>query len=181
MDISEIFLAATNNNVNCQYMKNVFSNTDNYQFQSYIDDLQMKADIIEHLNGVPSEVVYIAPNILEKMKENPSTYKFYMEQLDYFVGEYKKNNQPGVMEMSFFINEDGQYGIRAENMYLKRLCEGADGIDQTVENSKKIFNQILGIESYSQISDNSILSLYLSGAYAVDKERIKFFDMVKSD
>lgn len=171
MDISNVWMGAAGNAL--LSTEKTAPAEEHALFQSVMEELRFRADLLNHLKGVPSDAVYIAPNMLEKMRENPSAYDFYMEQLDYFVGEYKRCNMPGVMEMSFFIRADGQYGIRAENILLKRQCEAAGGVDPTDENEEEELWNLLNGQSPLQLSDTSMLSFYLAGAYAMAGERLR--------
>ena len=90
----------------------------NAQFQSYLEDLQLRSDLLAHLKGVPLDTVTIPLHILEEMKTIPSTYTYYMNAIDEYVRAYRQYNCPGILRMSFFITEDGAYCIRGENLIL---------------------------------------------------------------
>lgn len=171
MDISNVFMVAVSNAA-LLHAKRAGGEGKTALFQSLMEEMQIKADILEHMKGIPSDAVYIAPNMLQKMKEDPSAYNFYMEQLDYFVGEYKRCNLPGVMEMSFYIRADGQYGIRAENIFLKRQCEAAGGVDPE-EDEGPTLEELWKDQPYFQLNDASMLSLCLAGAYAAAGEWLR--------
>lgn len=164
MDIFNVFMGAVGNAARLNGEQTGGAERDNL-FQSLMEDLRIKADILEHLKGIPPEAVSIAPNVLQKMKESPDTYDFYMEQLDYFVGEYKRCNMPGVMEMSFFIRGDGQYGIRAENTFLKRQCEAAGGGDPSEEKTEEPLEALWEGQPHLPLVDTGMLPLYLAGAW----------------
>lgn len=176
MDLYGVHFPATNDTMP-KSMENLYTALSSVQFQDRMDELQMNADILKHLRGIPFEAVYIAPNILEKMKNDPSTYNYYMKKLDGFVGEYKRCHRSGVLELSFSIGEDGQYCTSAKAVFLDALNEGFDDTDTMRKNTQNLLPEPFGIELLGQLNTGILASF--AGADFIHKERIQFFDPVE--
>lgn len=176
MDLYGVHFLATNDAAS-KRMERSYTALRSTQFQDYMDDLQMNADILEHLKGIPLEAVDIAPNILERMRKDPSTYRYYMEKLDGFVGEYKRCHRSGILELSFSIGEDGRYRTSAKAAFLDALNEDLDDADMAQKDTRNSLPGPFEIEPPIQ-SDTSILASF-AGADLIDKDRIVFFDPIE--
>lgn len=154
-------------NQNC-----VADNDENTNFQSYIDEMQIRSDIIEHLKGVPLDTVTIPSNIIEKMKTDKDAYTYYMNAIDEYVRGYKKYNCSGVIEMSFFITEDGRYAIRGENLILQQQIEESKNDDTHQVRENKVVQELLPSQQLSQTNQAEILTANLTAAYFMEHLRI---------
>ena len=140
----------------------------NASFQNYIDGLQIKSDIIEHLKGVPLNTVTIPPNILEKMRTDQAAYTYYMNAIDEYVRGYQQYNCPGVIQMSFFITEDGEYCIRGENLILQSQIEASKKDDMPQKNEDKTRQTLFPLQQLSGTSQADFLTAGLATAYSVE-------------
>ena len=144
----------------------------NASFQNYIDGLQIKSDIIEHLKGVPLNTVTIPPNILEKMRTDQAAYTYYMNAIDEYVRGYQQYNCPGVIQMSFFITDDGKYCIRGENLILQSQIEESKKDDMPQKSEDKIMQVLFPSQQLSQTSQVNFLTADLAAAYFMERLRI---------
>lgn len=159
-------------------INNTDSTAQNTQFQAYMNDLQIKSDIMTHLKGVPLESVTIPANILEKMSNDKAAYTYYMNAIDEYVRGYKKYNCPGVLKMSFFITSDGRYCIRGENLILQQQIEESkegnksDGENRGTGTHFQDFSQYFTGNNVFQLNPNlSVVS------YFIEKNKSKLRDV----
>ena len=149
--------------------------TQNIQFQTYMDDLQIKSDLVEHLQGVPLDSVSIPPNVLEKMKNDKAAYTYYMNAIDEYVRGYKMYNCPGVLKMSFFVTSEGEYCIRGENLILQQQIEESkngersDSADEQVGTySQRFYQPVPSNIEFQLCSNNIIAPLYLMKRFKLE-------------
>ena len=64
-----------------QGIDNVPYEEETASFQRYMEELQIKSDIVSHLKGVPLNTVTIPPNIIEKMATDQAAYTYYMNAM----------------------------------------------------------------------------------------------------
>lgn len=167
MELSGVSQAAIYGTIK-QGINGISCDDENALFQNYIDELQIKSDIIEHLKGVPLNTVTIPPNILEKMKTDQVAYTYYMNAIDEYVRGYQQYNCPGVIQMSFFITEDGKYCIRGENLILQSQIEASKKDDMPQKSEDKTKQMLFPLQQLSGISQANFLTAGLAAAYSME-------------
>jgi len=103
------------------------------QFEEIIKRQQIRVDIAERLKGVPMNTVVIPPEVLNKMETDPEAYSYYMSCINEYVYAYKHYNCPGVISMSFFVDEKGRCCIRGVNEILEKQIEDSKKDDHKVK------------------------------------------------
>lgn len=171
MELSGVSQLATYNGIE-KGTSNISREGENTSFQGYMDELQIKSDIIAHLKGVPLNTVTIPPNILEKMKTDQAAYTYYMNAIDEYVRGYRQYNCPGVLQMSFFITEEGEYCIRGENLILQDQIEASKEDDMHQEREDGIMQALFPSQQLSQASQANLSTSGLAAAYFMEHMRM---------
>ena len=171
MELSGVSQAAIYGTIK-QGINGISCDDENALFQNYIDELQIKSDIIEHLKGVPLNTVTIPPNILEKMKTDQVAYTYYMNAIDEYVRGYQQYNCPGAVQMSFFITEDGKYCIRGENLILQSQIETSKKEDTNQARKDERMQVLFPPQQLSQKSQTDCSTSDLAAAYLMEYLRI---------
>lgn len=155
-----------------QGIDNVPYEEETASFQRYMEELQIKSDIVSHLKGVPLNTVTIPPNIIEKMATDQAAYTYYMNAIDEYVRGYQQYNCPGAVQMSFFITEDGKYCIRGENLILQSQIETSKKEDTNQARKDERMQVLFPPQQLSQKSQTDCSTSDLAAAYLMEYLRI---------